>query len=342
MFDKKYTVTARLTTVHLMIALMISIITASSLPNVAAAQQYGASGQGKGAAQSAPPAYDYPTITTRWRANVRKGPHIDAPVATVLPARYTARITGRNIKGTWWEIATIEQYPKQLGWIARSIVYTYGDAYKTPALAHPMLTIHDKPAYVYVGPGSQYQILGETLANATWVPTGRTAQNDWWQVQWEGYYGWINAEAGAMSGDFWWLPVVKYAPPVVYTPTATPQMPPTPTPYTPPPATPTPYAPDVPVYKAGGYPPTHVCVVKNPGAKHGDYVNVHIRAGHQWGLTAYLTDWAQVTDYQRGWYQLQMGAKNSGWVWAQAVELSGSCSWQPVTPTAAPSSGTGY
>ena len=135
---KKYQPIAQTVGQKFIAILLLVAIVLSILPHAAFAaptQQYGSTHKQKPTqhppkAEYAEPVYEYPTIKTRWRSNVRKGPHKQAALVTVLPAHYTARITGRNIKATWWEIETIEQYPKKLGWIAKHIVYTYGDVSK--------------------------------------------------------------------------------------------------------------------------------------------------------------------------------------------------------------------
>ena len=353
MVHTKFSATNQTVRFRLLIALLLGIMVASGVPQAVSAapnQQVGTTNSGHilvqhpVKVQHQAPSYPYPTIVTRWNSNVRKGPHKHAPKVSVLPPNYVARITGKNIKATWWEIETIEAHPKKLGWIAKSIVYTYGDWAGVRTLAHPKFTIYDKAAHVYQGPGFDYPVWGESQPHSVWTPTGRTNNNGWWQVQRQGNYGWFSAKHGSISGDFWWLPVVQVKAPVVHVPA--PHVAPTPH------VEPKPHVPSVPVYKQHGHAPANACYVQKHSSVSTQHVNIYVNPGHQWGVSAYLANWAYALQHQNGWYQVWMGPESTGWVWGQEVQSSGVCPWhqpaaphaaQPVAPHAAqPQSGSGY
>jgi restriction system protein len=73
----------------------------------------------------------------------------------------------------------------------------------TPASQAPMVTLAagDTPINVRRGPGGTYEAIG-TLGPGESAPiTGKSGDGLWWQIQYQGQVGWVNANVAPIRGD---------------------------------------------------------------------------------------------------------------------------------------------
>jgi serine/threonine protein kinase len=86
----------------------------------------------------------------------------------------------------------------------------------------PLFKVGDESVPVYTGPGENHDLLTEVHRGDELPLTGRSEDKEWWQVDYHGLEGWINANTpGEINIDPSLLPVVEVPP--------TPTAPPTPT-----------------------------------------------------------------------------------------------------------------
>lgn len=134
--------------------------------------------------------------------NVREGPGTQYAIVGEATDGQEFPINGKSADGDWWRI----DFDGQAGWIyAPYVVATDTDAVpevsgaqtdaperlpSTPALAQASLTT-DELMNVRGGPGTNYPVLGEVSAGQQFSITGKSPEGDWWQIDFNGQFGWI-------------------------------------------------------------------------------------------------------------------------------------------------------
>jgi uncharacterized protein YgiM (DUF1202 family) len=89
----------------------------------------------------------------------------------------------------------------------------------TPVPAAPSIVVAQPVVNVRNGPGLEYPIVGQLLADAVCAAIGRTADLQWWLVRCpNGVEGWVSSAVVLTSGDANSLPVMTVAPPATPTP----------------------------------------------------------------------------------------------------------------------------
>lgn len=88
--------------------------------------------------------------------------------------------------------------------------------------------------------------------------------------------------------------------------------------------------PDLPIIMDPGSPPADRCVVVHPGGT--AVVTVYLGPSTAFAPIARLGNWAELLNGESGWYQIQIGPGQTGWVSETAVGLAGPCdqSLEPV------------
>jgi hypothetical protein len=81
--------------------------------------------------------------------------------------------------------------------------------------------------------------------------------------------------------------------------------------------------PDLPVIMDPGSPPADRCVVVHPGGT--VVVTIYLGPSTAFAPIARLGNWAEVLNGESGWYQIQIGPGQTGWVNETAVVLAGPC-----------------
>ena len=142
--------------------------------------------------------------------NVRSGPSTEYDIIGQLNSGNETRITGRSDQeSNWLRIA----FGAQEGWVAYFTVTVVGDASTLPvveALADradasnfvsPTPTVAHRSGDVYMstfrrvnvrsGPGMEYQRIGALDPGNSADITGRTNDNEWLQIDFDGQQGWI-------------------------------------------------------------------------------------------------------------------------------------------------------
>lgn len=138
-----------------------------------------------------------------FRLNVRAQPSATAPVLTRINRFESFGVTGRSGDGSWYQI----NVGGQLGWVssrwvsisngANIPVVTGGGSAPVPTSASPTGIIVTATPYtvnIRSGPGTQYSRIARLPAGSTAQVVGRTADNRWWQVNYNGIVGWSAAE----------------------------------------------------------------------------------------------------------------------------------------------------
>ncbi|GIL11434.1 MAG: hypothetical protein BroJett038_01540 [Chloroflexota bacterium] len=146
-----------------------------------------------------PPASATGTVVTAFRLNVRSAPDVRGDILTKINRGETYPVVGRNADSTWWQI----NVNGTLGWafgrflsvsnpgavpVTQAEGAVTGPPPATGFSATPVATVNFRG-----GPGTQHAILGQIARGVSVPVVGRTANNDWWQVTYQGVTGWISA-----------------------------------------------------------------------------------------------------------------------------------------------------
>lgn len=147
-------------------------------------------------------------VTLLGEMNIRSGPSTDYEVIGDAVAGEEFAITGKNADDNWWQI----DFRGESGWIyapfviaaeaddvpvvglatAESPVPEEETAEATQPAAIPIVTVGGD-MNVRSGPGEEYDRIGGAFAGEEFAITGRNADEDWWQIDFDGQDGWIYA-----------------------------------------------------------------------------------------------------------------------------------------------------
>ncbi|MDE0428466.1 MAG: SH3 domain-containing protein, partial [Caldilineaceae bacterium] len=134
-------------------------------------------------------------VTVNGDMNVRNGPGTN--YAVIGPATYGQEydITGQSEDGEWWRI----EYIGQTGWIFAPFVEAAGaenvatvGSVEVPAQGGAVVTVNGE-MNVRQGPGTTYEIVGAATLGQEFPVTGKNADGDWWQIDFNGQAGWLFA-----------------------------------------------------------------------------------------------------------------------------------------------------
>lgn len=134
-------------------------------------------------------------VTVNGDMNVRNGPGTN--YAVIGPATYGQEydITGQSEDGEWWRI----EYIGQTGWIFAPFVEAAGaenvatvGSVEFPAQGGAVVTVNGE-MNVRQGPGTTYEIVGAATLGQEFPVTGKNADGDWWQIDFNGQAGWLFA-----------------------------------------------------------------------------------------------------------------------------------------------------
>lgn len=134
-------------------------------------------------------------VTVNGDMNVRNGPGTN--YAVIGPATYGQEydITGQSEDGEWWRI----EYNGQTGWIFAPFVEAAGaenvatvGSVEVPAQGGAVVTVNGE-INVREGPGTTYEVAGAATLGQEFPVTGKNADGDWWQIDFNGQTGWLYA-----------------------------------------------------------------------------------------------------------------------------------------------------
>ena len=155
----------------------------------------------------APPTSDA-KVTVLGEMNIRSGPSTDFEVIGDAVAGEEFAITGKNEDGNWWRI----DFRGETGWIYAPFVIA-AEAEEVPVVGvamaetpvpeeettetsaqtgNPTVTVGGD-MNVRSGPGEEYDRIGGAFAGEAFAITGKNADGDWWQIDFDGQDGWIYA-----------------------------------------------------------------------------------------------------------------------------------------------------
>lgn len=125
--------------------------------------------------------------------NIRSGPGVGYEIVGWLPYLQTAEIIGRYADNSWWQI----RYGDVTGWVSgfytqlpvgvdiSEIPVTEGTVQTGALTATANLNVRSGPGIVYdIVEWLPYQERAEVI--------GRTADNSWWQIRYQGVTGWVS------------------------------------------------------------------------------------------------------------------------------------------------------
>lgn len=147
-------------------------------------------------------------VTILGEMNIRSGPSTDYEVVGDAVAGEEFAITGKNEDGNWWQI----DFRGESGWIYAPFVVA-AEAEGVPVVSAAMTetpvqeeetTETSPPTVIPIvtvggdmnvrsGPGEEYDRIGGAFAGEEFAITGRNADGDWWQIDFDGEDGWIYA-----------------------------------------------------------------------------------------------------------------------------------------------------
>lgn len=147
-------------------------------------------------------------VTVLGEMNIRSGPSTEYEVVGDAVAGEEFAITGKNEDGNWWQI----DFRGESGWIYAPFVVA-AEAEEVPVVSAAMTetpvpeeetTDTSPPTVIPIvtvggdmnvrsGPGEEYNRIGGATAGEEFAITGRNADGDWWQIDFEGQDGWIYA-----------------------------------------------------------------------------------------------------------------------------------------------------
>lgn len=158
--------------------------------------------------EAATPEAESPLVTILGDLNIRQGPGTDDNVIGGANAGEEFAITGKSADGDWWQI----DYNGQSGWVYAPYVTAInvenvpviGDSQTqtpipeatseagTPAAESPVVTIHGD-INIRQGPGTDFDRVGGATEGEEFNVTGRSADGEWWQIDFDGQSAWIYA-----------------------------------------------------------------------------------------------------------------------------------------------------
>ena len=268
--------------------------------------------------ETSPPT-EVPIVTVGGDMNVRSGPGEEYERIGGAFAGEEFDITGKNEDGDWWQI----EFEDREGWIyapfvtatgADSVPIVGSSMEETPAPTagtdtaapggeRPIVTI-DGDMNVRQGPGTEYARIGGAFEGEEFEITGKSADGEWWQIDFDGEAGWVYAPfVTATNADS--VPTVEA--PSVQTPVTAPG-----------------------VAGAGQAPANAIATI-------GEDVNVRSGPGTEYdrigGATAgeAYTITGKSADSQ--WWQIDF-AGQSGWIYGVLMTATDADNVPVVTPTA--------
>jgi len=136
-----------------------------------------------------------PVVTMIGDMNVREGPGTDYARIGGAAEGETFAITGKSGDGEWWQIS----FDGESGWVyapfvtaanAENVPTVGGSAAQSPeeavATVGGDLNVRD-------GPGTDYARIGGANEGEAFAITGKSADGEWWQIDFDGESGWIYA-----------------------------------------------------------------------------------------------------------------------------------------------------
>lgn len=152
--------------------------------------------------------------------NVRSGPSTEYIIIGQLISGNEARITGRSDdESNWLRI----EFGAHEGWVAYFTITVVGDASTLPVVqpladrsdapgqVRPTATVEHSSGDIFIsafrrvnvrsGPGMEYQRIGSLEPGSSADITGRTVDNEWLQVDFDGRQGWIAYFVVTVTGD---------------------------------------------------------------------------------------------------------------------------------------------
>jgi uncharacterized protein YraI len=182
-------------------------------PFVTAANEENVPIVGSSLTQTPAPAADTPTpeepaVIVLGEMNIRSGAGTEYDIIGSATAGQEFGITGKNQEEDWWQI----DFEGKTGWIYAPFVVASGTenvpvvavaptptedsipatATTEPEAAAPLATANGL-INVRSGPGTVYSVLGEASTGQQFAILGKSQDEEWWQIDFEGQTGWIYA-----------------------------------------------------------------------------------------------------------------------------------------------------
>ena len=181
------------------------------------------------APQAETPTLEEATLILLGEMNIRSGAGTEFDLVGTAIAGQEFGITGKNQEEDWWQI----DFDGQTGWIyapfvvasnTESVPLVAADPAQPEDTTPPAETTEPEPAAplatangllnVRAGPGTIYSAFGEASTGQQFAILGKSQDEEWWQIDYEGVTGWIYApNVTATNADNVQVAAVIPAPP---------------------------------------------------------------------------------------------------------------------------------
>lgn len=146
--------------------------------------------------ETAAPEAEGPVATIADDMNVREGPGTDSSRIGGAFEGEAFSITGRSADGEWWQI----DFNGEAGWVYAPFV-TASNAGNVPTVGDSSVQTPGEAVAtvggdlnVRDGPGIDYARIGGATTGEEFAITGKSADGEWWQIDFAGQTGWLYAQ----------------------------------------------------------------------------------------------------------------------------------------------------
>lgn len=147
------------------------------------------------ATDSVAPEAESPVVTMVGDMNIREGPGTDYARIGGATEGEVYSVTGKSADGEWWQI----DFDGESGWVYAQFVTaanvenvpTVGDS--SPQTPVDAVATVGGDLNVREGPGTDYARIGGANQGEEFAITGKSADGEWWQVDFGGRAGWLYA-----------------------------------------------------------------------------------------------------------------------------------------------------
>jgi len=162
-----------------------------------------------------PPLTGGVTVTSYYTINIRSGPGSSYASVGLLPDTATVVVSGRSSDNQW----LLVDFNGQTGWVASWLCFVSGDLNSVPVTDQTGGSAPSPSApsgvtatatinvNIRSGPATSYALIGVLPLDATADVAGRTGDNNWLNIAYNGQTGWVAAWLCAVNGDLNGIPV---------------------------------------------------------------------------------------------------------------------------------------
>ena len=143
-------------------------------------------------------------IVNEGNVTIQSLPDMNAAGLGIVPMGTELPVTGRSADGAWWQVDS----SFGIGWITNAVVTFQGVVESVPIVAQPVTTpegplaIADHvPATIFRNPSAESFVIGIAPIGTNLPVTGRTQDDNWWQVETNIGRGFVSIAEVSFRGD---------------------------------------------------------------------------------------------------------------------------------------------